>query len=68
MDRRQCRMKADGPYSRERRRLAAALVPLAGGCTGTDAVAQDRERTQEPEQEIREQLGEVPAVVDTVGP
>jgi serine protease Do len=43
--------------------LTASLLLLLGGCTGTDAVAQDRERT---EQEIRAQLGEVPAVVDTV--
>jgi serine protease Do len=46
-----------------------ALVLVAfTGCTGTDAVAQDRDRTapQRAEQEIRDRLGDVPAVVDTI--
>jgi serine protease Do len=47
--------------------LATSLFLLAAGCTGNDAVAQDRERTQESQQQVREQLGEVPAVVDTLG-
>lgn len=55
------------------RLIARYTIPafiLAGslGCTGTDAVAQDRERTapQRAEQEIRDRLGDVPAVVDTI--
>jgi serine protease Do len=52
---------------RSSRAIAAALALWLVGCGGSDAVAQDRERTQSTEQEIRHQLGEVPAVVDTVG-
>jgi serine protease Do len=47
-----------------RRALVATLVAFVAGCTGADVLAQDREETR---REIREQLGEVPAVVDTVG-
>lgn len=49
------------------RALMASLVILLAGCAGTDAVAQDRDQSQRTEAEIREQLGDVPAVVDTVG-
>jgi serine protease Do len=47
-----------------RRVLAVTLVAFVAGCTGADVLAQDREETS---REIREQLGEVQAVVDTVG-
>lgn len=47
-----------------RRALAMSLTLAAVGCTGSDAIAQDRELS---EQEVRQQLGmEVPAAVDTV--
>lgn len=49
------------------RAATASLFLVAAGCAGTDAVAQDRERAERTEQEVREQLGEIPAVVDTVG-
>ncbi len=49
-----------------RRALAASLLFLAAGCSGTDAaVAQDRERV-EPQQQAQQQVPEVPAVVDTL--
>lgn len=46
--------------------LAATLVLAAAGCAGADAVAQDRERTERNRPDVQEQLGDVPAVVDTV--
>lgn len=50
--------------------LAWPLLAVAGmtvaGCVGNDAVAQDRDRDRS-QQEIEQQLGDVPAVVDTVG-
>jgi serine protease Do len=49
------------------RALVAPLILIVLACTGNDAVAQDRERAQRAELEVREQLGEVPAVVDTLG-
>jgi serine protease Do len=49
------------------RALMASLAIALAGCAGNDAVAQDRERSQRTEEEIRQQLGDVPAVVDTVG-
>ncbi len=45
----------------------ASLFLVAAGCTGTDAVAQDRDRAEQTEEEVRQQLGDIPAVVDTVG-
>jgi serine protease Do len=49
-----------------RRALAASLFLVVMGCAGTDAVAQDRERTEQSRQEVQHQLGDVPAVVDTI--
>jgi serine protease Do len=50
-----------------RRAAAVSLFLATLGCTGTDAVAQDRELTERAQQEIRDRLGEVSTVVDTVG-
>jgi serine protease Do len=49
-----------------RRALVTSLFLLVAGCAGTDAVAQDRERADANRPEVQEQLGEVPAVVDTI--
>jgi serine protease Do len=46
--------------------LGASIVLAAAGCAGSDAVAQDRDRTEQRRTEVREQLGEVAAVVDTL--
>jgi serine protease Do len=48
--------------------LAAPLVLAMMGCAGTDAVAQDRdrERAEASRVDVQEQLGDVPAVVDTI--
>jgi serine protease Do len=49
-------------------RTAAATLFLATlGCAGNDAVAQEREVRERDSQEVRQQLGEIPAVIDTVG-
>jgi serine protease Do len=46
--------------------VASCMLVAVAGCAGSDAVAQDRDRSDRNRPDIEEQLGSVPAVVDTV--